>query len=165
MPDPNLPNQDGRGFLLRELLAKIQGVKPAGDEDLEAREAIAKIASQEAQNDGLTQYYKLRRHWAYYLMIVFGLSVIFQGIFIVLVGCSVLKFTGHEVFLNTVGAELFLQIAAMCMIVVRCLFPTAQDKEKDKRERPKGKEPHVKERSGGESPDEIDSSHFRTSPT
>ena len=64
----------------------------------------------------------MRQRWSLYLMVALGVSIIFQIILIVCVGVGCLPFHGNVVFLNTVSAQLFLQIVAMCTIAVKFLF-------------------------------------------
>ncbi len=91
------------------------------------------------ENQGRKEYFRLRRRWAYFLMVALVASGIFQALFVRFVGDGTWKFEHHEVFVNTVGAELFLQIAAMCLIVVRCLFPAERDKPSSEKVRSKFK--------------------------
>jgi len=84
------------------------------------------------QIHGLEKYHKLRDSWSTYLKVLLFLSALFQGVLIAMVGSSQWKFTNHEVFLDTVAGEMFLQIAGLGYIVVRCLFPSDGKKSTDK---------------------------------
>ncbi len=83
--------------------------------------------------DGREQYFQLRKHWSTYLMWALSASIIYQGVIVWTVGNGYLPFKDHQVFLNAVSAELFLQIAAMCLILVRCLFPSTESKSRKKK--------------------------------
>jgi len=122
-----------RGASLKKIQEDADNETPAGHEDFEKRKQGAVLAAEENENVGRKQYFELRRRWATFLMWALGATGVFQGFFVYLVGVGYWPFKDHEVFLNTVGAELFLQIAAMCLIVVRCLFPSTEAERKEKR--------------------------------
>ena len=60
-------------------------------------------------------------------------------VLVIFVGFGWWKFEKNEVFLNTVAAELFLQVAGMCLVLVKCLFPSnviSETEAKGKKEEP-----------------------------
>ncbi|CAN5432522.1 hypothetical protein BH11ARM1_BH11ARM1_04610 [soil metagenome] len=93
-------------------------IKPAQwDQRLvDSEMAQAEVANFKALTD-------LRGKWSRVLMWLLCATSGFQAAFVVWVGVGWLPFEGHEVFVNTVAGELFLQIAGMGLIVVKCLFP------------------------------------------
>lgn len=118
----------------------FSGPRPAGGKDDRDRKEGATKTRQQIEDDGREQYFELRRSWSIYLMRALGISIAFQGFVVVLVGAGSLPFRGHEIFLNTVSGEIFLQIAGMCLIIVRCLFPSTKEKakKKDSKKQPMG---------------------------
>jgi hypothetical protein len=78
---------------------------------------------------GWVSFYQLRATWSPFLMGMLIASALFQAVLVVAVGLGRWEFKGQEVFLNTVAAQLFLQIAGMGYIVVRCLFPARPSQE------------------------------------
>lgn len=120
--------------LIRSTVNSLKEARPSAEQRL--MDARARKAESEAE--GSVDYYALRRQWSRLLMILFALSAAFQAGLVTWVGCGWLPFDGHETFLNLVSGELFLQIAGMCYVIVRCLFPSVSDpkKGKDAREKP-----------------------------
>ena len=101
--------------------------------DDKSRDELSKKTRDQIEDAGREQYFRLRNRWSLYLMIALSASMVFQGALVWSVGIGWLAFKDQSVFLNTVAGELFLQIAGMCLIVVRCLFPTAEVKGKKKK--------------------------------
>jgi len=63
-------------------------------------------------------------------MIALCITATMQAIFVSLVGAGIWTFKDHKEFLNTVGAEVFVQIAGMSLIVVKCLLPSEKSCKK-----------------------------------
>jgi hypothetical protein len=77
---------------------------------------------------GLERYHILRDDWSNYLKWLLACSAAFQAALVWFVGAGVWSFERESKFLLTVASTLFLQIAGMGYIVVRCLFPEHQKK-------------------------------------
>ena len=111
---------------LRELYSALladQGKQPSKEVSVHELKVQADIEDLQAHTEGSKHYYTLRDRWSAYLMVILAVSLVFQGILVVLVGCGVLPFNGNSVFLNSVAGEVFpSNRRRMCYIAVRCLF-------------------------------------------
>lgn len=119
--------------LLNNFTETQQGASSDDKRTIEAKMADQEIQNQQSFND-------LRQEWSPYLKWILGATTLFQATFIILIGCGLLPFKDHEIFLNTISSELFLQIAGLGYIVVRCLYPDGKNtstKQKKKSPTPK----------------------------
>lgn len=96
------------------------------------RSSDVKRTKNDVEMEGRADYFQLRNKWSHYLIRCLAASITFQFGLVVAVGMHWLDFTGHETFLISVGGEVFVQIAAMCLVATKCLFPPNPNKPKKK---------------------------------
>ena len=78
------------------------------------------------ENEGRSDYFKLRKKWSWSLLgFLIGMFV-FQAALTVLIGLRIFDFKEYKFFLNLVVGENFLQIVGMCIMVVGFLFPKSE---------------------------------------
>jgi len=126
------------GSKVQELLSRLSGTQPV-KKVADDRLRNADAAKREIENKGKEEYYELRKQWSIYIMFVLPPVIVFQAVLIAMVGLAKWPFTGNSVFVNTVAGELFLQIAGMGYIIVRCLFPPGDTDAKRSSARSKAK--------------------------
>lgn len=115
------------GPSLDDLSSSVKAVAASVDEGLEFRRAEAEHIK--AQTEGLRAYHELRKNWSPYIMGILSVAILFQIVLVSLVGSGLWKFEDNKVFVNTVAAELFLQIAGLGLVAVKCLFPASATNE------------------------------------
>ena len=64
-----------------------------------------------------------RHKWSNFLLVAMSFSLACQTALVALVGTGKFDFSKYQFFLDSVACELFAQIALMCGIVVKALFP------------------------------------------
>lgn len=90
------------------------------------------LETKKSHLDAAKDYYKLRKDWSSFLMTVLALLVIFQITLTLFVGVGFFNFVNNQWFINSIVAETFLQIVGMCIIVVKFLYPTKEEREAKK---------------------------------
>lgn len=75
---------------------------------------------------GLRDHYTLRRNWAYAIMIIMGVMIVFQSIVIGMVGAGCWKFVNYKWLLPALLVQNLGQIVALALVVVKSLFGSPQ---------------------------------------
>jgi hypothetical protein len=117
---------------LQGLLNQITPNK-VSETHLKHRDADAEqeIRERETERTGRKKYFDLRDKWSLYLFVLLTIMISFQVVLTFFIGLKLTEFKDHEKFLYMVIGENFLQITGMCVIVVRFLFPQAENNEKN----------------------------------
>jgi len=79
-------------------------------------------------NQGLKDFYFLRKFWSWVVAIFVGISLIFQICLIILTGLKILKFEGYNNLLALITGENFIQILGLGYIIVNFLYPKIDNK-------------------------------------
>lgn len=97
---------------------------PSNSEELEEKKAAAirKSDEQKTHLDGLTEFYKFRKHWSWFILICIAILILFQIVLTVCVGCRWLDFKDYKWFLPLTITENFIQLVGLAIIVVKFLF-------------------------------------------
>ncbi len=106
--------------------------------DKQERKSREKSKQLEIENKGRSDYFSLRIQWSIFLLVTLSIMVLFQIFLTIAIGLNWLHYEKYKPFLELLVGETFLQVAGMCYIVVRCLFPGEKD-DKKKPEKPERK--------------------------
>ena len=98
--------------------------------DKQQNKSRAEIERLKIENQGRTDYFHLRIKWSWFLLVTLSVMVLFQIFLTVAIGLAWFDFKNYKSFLELLVGETFLQIAGMCYIVVRCLFPNNKETKK-----------------------------------
>ena len=71
---------------------------------------------------GLEDFYDLRRRWSRSLVKILWTLIALQAVLLGAVGLGLLQFADYKPFLAAQAGVYFLQIAGMCLVVVKFLF-------------------------------------------
>lgn len=73
-------------------------------------------------NQGLQEFYKLRKRWSKFIMFAIGILILFQIIFSLIILFCKTEFIKSEGILYLIVGENFAQVVALAFIVVKFLF-------------------------------------------